>query len=60
MAKKVPILVSKSVQLKNENQVLTQKLFGLESNNQEFQKENKELKTEKGRVRKPTTISTLN
>jgi hypothetical protein len=50
-AKKVPILVRESVQLKNENKQLTQRVSGLESDTRTLRKENKELKTENSKLK---------
>jgi hypothetical protein len=50
-AKKAPGLVRESVQLKNENQHLVQKVLGLETDNQKLRKENKELRTENSKLK---------
>lgn len=50
-AKKVPLIERKSIQLKNENQNLTQKISGLDAKNQRLKKENKALKAENSKLK---------
>lgn len=50
-AKKVPLIERQLIQLKNENQHLTQKISGTDSENRRLRQENKELKAENSKLK---------
>lgn len=50
-AKKIPLIERQSIQLKKENQYLTQKISGLDSENHRLKQENKELKVENSKLK---------
>ncbi|TDK54766.1 plasmid recombination protein [Bacillus salipaludis] len=50
-AKKVPLLERQVIQVNNENQHLTQKISGLDSENRQLRQENKELKAENSKLK---------
>ena len=50
-AKQIPLIERQSIQLKKENQYLTQKVYGLDTENRKLRQENNELQSENNKLK---------